>query len=336
MLSAESMHLLEKNEKNRAAGISTINNEIYYGFPSTENFLTRISTGNREMKSTVEVHKNTEKADLHSQLLSLDVANTVLKSVNSNNDSFSNRIISLSPNVIYANTIPRRKSYSGSILDVGIKSEINENTNTPKSFNRSDNQFNLNSSNTIGFDNQNYTQQNSNYDNYENDTKTVKPDIHKIACTEIERLRISQLYREHEMKEKLNKEQEVMINRRIQKQLLARSAMTVVNFQAKKRRNPVGSNNKTPVPKKSTKLIPKYAPTPAYSNKDYFSKKLDSAKSSCSANIHNQKNGNDALSVNFDDSVFIPFVDGDVDSVVNSTGSNSSGINMLDDVSCDR
>ena len=337
LLSAESVNLLEKN---RITGISTTNNETYYGFQSSENFVTRISTGNREIKRKIDVHKNTEKADLHSQLLLLDVNNTVLKTVNLKNDSFSNRIISLSPKVIYSNTIPNMKNCSNVILDIGVNNDINENTNSsPESFNYNDNQLNVKNSNFNEYDNQNSTNnspQNYNYNDEKIDKKTVKPDIHKIACTEIERLRISQLYREHEMKEKLNKEEEIMINRRIQKQLLSRSAMVVINFQPKKRRNPMSSNNKTPVPKKSTKLIPKYEPTPAYSNKDYFSKKSNSTNSVNSESVYAQKHGNRAISVNFDDSVFIPFVDEDVDSVVNSKGSSSSGIIIADDISSDR
>ena len=105
-----------------------------------------------------------------------------------------------------------------------------------------------------------------NYDKNDKSNSQIS-EVNQISCTEIERLRISQLLREHEMNEKLKYEKKLMEERRIRKQLLLRSEIGIIHHLPK-RRIPLSGFVAAPPPvKKITKKIPKYAKTPDFSKK---------------------------------------------------------------------
>jgi hypothetical protein len=246
-------------DKNRVKAVETVKKEKSYSLPRSDDFVSRISTGTREPKIKIETGKLGGKTDLHPSELSLTVEKDCFVDGTRKFESFSRCLNSFTGEYdtdigqgVQGNTEEEKKDF---------KIENDESGNIPFAFTVD----NFSATNNYEFEE---------YSEKEN-SKRTRANVDKISCTEIERLRIMQLLREHDLKSRLMEEGRVMEARRRNKKMLSQSqsnsTLHSVHFYPKKR-IPFSGFNHAPAPiEKPLKAIPKYPPTPDYSKTEHVS-----------------------------------------------------------------
>jgi hypothetical protein len=247
-------------DKNRVKAVEPVKKEKNYSLPRSNDIVLRISTATREPKIKVETGKLGGKTDLHPVDLSL----TGDKGDARKFESFSRCLNALTG------------EYD---TDIGQGVGVQDNTELEKKDIKIDN---CNSGNTpFTFTSDNFSATNNNEadecteSGEQENSKRTRANVDKISCTEIERLRILQLLREHDMKSRLKEEARVMEERRRNKKLLSQSqshsTLHAVPFYPKKRIPFSGFNHAPPPIEKPLKAIPKYPPAPGYSKTECVS-----------------------------------------------------------------
>jgi hypothetical protein len=246
-------------DKNRLKAVETVKKEKNYSLPRSDDFVSRISTGTREPKIKIETGKLGGKTDLHPLGVSLTVEKDGFIDGTRKFESFSRCLNSFTGEYdtdigqgVQGNTEEEKKDF---------KIETDESGAIPFTFTAD----NFSATSNYEFDE---------YSEKEN-SKRTRANVDKISCTEIERLRIMQLLREHDLKSRLLEEKGVMEERRMKKKMLSQSqshsTLNSVHFYPKKR-IPFSGFNHAPAPiEKPLKAIPKYPPTPDYSKTEHVS-----------------------------------------------------------------
>lgn len=229
-----------------------------------------------------ELKKRLDKTDLHPVFLSLNHLGAENEGNVVASESYSRCIAALT---VEKNIILQESLYDGENMFQETSNKNKNNNGTDNNDNKNNNGYNflpMNDSYSIdsNFDKigviniseksgamNDSEKEIRQFENRENDntdsekTLTYLQGVKRISCTEIERLRIAQLLREHEMAEKLKHEKRLLEERKLARQLLLRNEYTP-HSRHPKRRIPISVNN-THTLKKSTVKIMNYA-TPNY------------------------------------------------------------------------
>jgi hypothetical protein len=246
------------SDKNRLKAVETVKKEKNYSTPRSDDFVSRISTGTREPKTKIDTGKLIGKTDLHPLELTLTGEKDGFE--NGNNKKFESFSRCLN-------------SFTGEYetdTEQGVQGSVQEEKKTTQIDDRNGNMhFTFTSDNFSATDDYECDEYSDNGEN--RNSKKSRANVDKISCTEIERLRILQLLREHDLKNRLQEEGRVLEERRRAKKILANSAVHAIKFQTKKKIPFSGYNHAPPRIEKPLKMIPKYPPTPDYSKIEHIS-----------------------------------------------------------------